>query len=190
MKIQTTFAAVLLLGGLAGGMVMVGGCKSSTPAPAAAAPKAMTHVITVDQPCYPNQGAVSCGTLKAGTKVLLLIPGEMAQVETTDGKMLYTKIDGMESLSPAPPPKSKMKPMTMPATKPVAAMPAKMMTHFLAKDQPYYMAMPTAGAKPAGMLKAGTKVLLLIPGSTAQVETADAMTVYTPIDGVELIARK
>jgi hypothetical protein len=185
MKMKTTFVAMLLAGGFACGLATVGGCKSSSSAPAAAAPKAMTHVMTVDQPCYPNQGAVSCGTLKAGTKVLLVIPGEMAQVETPDGKMLYTKSDGLESLAPAPPPKPKMK---APATKPMA-MVGKTMTHMLVKDQPYFVS-PAAGAKPAGTLKAGTKVLLLIPGSTAQVETADAMTVYTPIDGVELISKK
>lgn len=85
-------------------------------------------------------------------------------------------------------------PTTMPAmatTKPVVAAPAvpDKMTHKVAVEQPYFTKMPMAGAKPAGTLKAGTKVMMVIPGANSQVETADGMLVYTPRDGLELLVK-
>ena len=134
----------------------------------AEAPKAkeMTHVLVSEQPCYMSPGAPTCGTLAKGTKVLLVIPGDMAQVETSDGKTVYTKSDALQTVAEA------------------AA------THVLSKDQPYFKSMPGEGAKPSGTLKAGTKMLLLIPGSMAQVQTTSGQTVYTPIDGIDLIPMK
>lgn len=207
MKHQRLMMAGLLLGG-----VSLAGCmkdkdsgpsaSTTKPAVAAAPAKEMTHYLTVDQPCYMSPGGDKCGTLAKGTKVLLLIPGSMAQIETADGKTLYTKIDGIESIETPPP----VKPGTpTPAPKPTPpapvvapkpaevkpATPAKEMTHMLTAEQPYYTAMPmSADAKPAGKLAKGTKVLLLIPGSYCQVETADGKTVYTKIDGVDLIPAK
>lgn len=191
---------LLVAGLLLGGTALTGCMKDTKPAPStamtkpAAPAKVMTHYLSVDQPCYMKPGAESCGTIKKGTQVLLLIPGSMAQIETADGKTLYTKIDGIESIEvPAPPkpPAAKPAPAAVkPVTKGTPATPAKEMTHMLTAEQPYYMAMPAAGAKPAGMLPKGTKVLLLIPGSWCQIETADGKTVYTKIDGVDVIPAK
>ena len=69
---------------------------TSTPAAAAAtvADKDMTHVLTKDEAYYatsPAQARQPDGTLKAGTRVMLLMPrGSYAQVMTADGKRVYT----------------------------------------------------------------------------------------------------
>jgi hypothetical protein len=63
---------------------------------------------------------------------------------------------------------------------PAAAVPEKDMTHVLTKDEAYYAASPAQATKPDGTLKAGTKVVLLMPrGSYAQVMTGDGKRVYT-----------
>ena len=65
------------------------------------------------------------------------------------------------------------------------------MTHVIAKDEPYYASMPSAGDKPAGTLKAGTKALLVVPGAMYSKVTTDAgTTVYTMTDGLEPIAKR
>jgi len=181
------------------------GLPDTKPAAEALPAKEMTHVVTADQPCYLQPAGESCGTIKAGTKVLLLVPATLAQIETADGKTLYTRIDAIEpigvpaeaSAAPAPVPpalrpeaaKPAPAPKVEPATKP--AEPAKAMTHVLTKDQPFFTSMPmAAGPKPAGTIKAGTKVLLLIPGSYAQVETTAGKQIYTAIEGIDLIDAK
>ena len=187
----------MMAGMLLGGMTFTG-CMKDKEAPSAAmtkpaAPaKVMTHYLSADQPCYMKPGAESCGMIKKGTQVLLLIPGSMAQIETADGKTLYTKIDGIESIEVPAPPKPAPKPTpAKPVAKGTPATPAKEMTHWLSSEQPYYTAAPLSpDAKPAGMLPKGTKVLLLIPGSWCQIETADGKTVYTKIDGVDVIPAK
>ena len=64
-------------------------------------------------------------------------------------------------------------------------------THVLTADEPYFSEPPAPGAKPAGTLKAGTKVLLVIPGATySQVTTAEGMTVYTITDGLKPVGEK
>jgi hypothetical protein len=67
---------------------------------------------------------------------------------------------------------------------PAVAAPAlgdKDMTHVVAKDEAYFSTMPMAGKKPDGMLKAGTKVVVMMPrGAYSQVMTADGKRVYTP----------
>lgn len=189
---------LLMAGLLLGGMSLTGCMKDKEPAPAAvtkAPAKVMTHYLSADQPCYEKIGGESCGTLKKGTKLLVLIPGSVAQVETEDGKILYTRIDAIEAIEvPAPPkpsaPTTKAVATPKPVTKGEPATPAKEMTHWLTADQPYYTSIPTPGAKPAGTLPKGTKVLLLIPGSWSQIETADGKTVYTKIDGVDTIPAK
>ena len=81
-----------------------------------------------------------------------------------------------------PPPAPTTKP-TATASTPAVATPAladKDMTHVLAKDESYYAGMPAAGKAPAGKLKAGTKVIVVMPrGSYSQVMTADGKSVYT-----------
>jgi hypothetical protein len=75
--------------------------KTSTPAPAVAAvpDKDMTHVLTKDEPYFaatPAQATKADGTLKAGTKVVLVMPrGAYAQVMTADGKRVYTSTAGL-----------------------------------------------------------------------------------------------
>lgn len=250
MNQRTLTAAV----GLAVAGLTLGGCakdKSADGTPAGTSgatakaapmpPKAMTHVVTKDVPFYASPRATSSplGTIKGGSKVLLVIPGaDFAQVETADGATGYVMTDAVESLAtPAParpavsvPPQPADKPgvtraasvpptpgpavvppavveppkpaVPAPADKPgvnkAAATPApapvpdKVMTHVLTKPQPFYAAVPTAAAAtPTGTLPAGTKVLLVIPGSDyCQVETPTGATVYTMTDGVESITKK
>ena len=78
-----------------------------------------------------------------------------------------------------------MSPATQPAmatttAAPAMTVPEKDMTHVLTKDEAYYSTSPAQARNPDGTLKAGTKVLLLMPrGSYAQVMTADGKRVYT-----------
>jgi hypothetical protein len=61
--------------------------------------KDMTHVLTQDEAYYatsPAQAKKPDGTLKSGTKVVLLMPrGSYAQVMTADGKRVYTSTAGL-----------------------------------------------------------------------------------------------
>lgn len=55
----------------------------------------------------------------------------------------------------------------------------KDMTHVLSTDAGYFNTMPTAGARPAGALKSGTKVVVMMPrGPYSQVLTGDGKRVY------------
>jgi hypothetical protein len=68
---------------------------------------------------------------------------------------------------------------TTPAA-PTMAVPDKDMTHVLTKDEPYYALSPAQAKAPDGTLKAGTKVVVLMPrGSYSQVMTGDGKRVYT-----------
>lgn len=68
--------------------------------PAAAS---MTHVMTKDEPYYESMPAAdtkSPGTLKSGTKVLLMVPGApYSQVLTEDGATVYTMTDGIDPIT-------------------------------------------------------------------------------------------
>ena len=67
-----------------------------------------------------------------------------------------------------------------PAAATEAAIAEKDMTHVVSKDESYFGSMPMAGKKPDGTLKAGTKVVVLMPrGGYSQVMTADGKRVYT-----------
>ena len=67
-----------------------------------------------------------------------------------------------------------------PAAAAEAAIAEKDMTHVVSKDESYFGSMPAAGKKPDGTLKAGTKVVVLMPrGGYSQVMTADGKRVYT-----------
>jgi hypothetical protein len=69
--------------------------------------------------------------------------------------------------------------------------PPAVMTHQLVKDEPSFDAQPLADSKPAGTLKSGTKVLLLIPGSPyTKVLTEDGATTFVLTDGIEPIPPK
>ena len=90
-----------------------------------------------------------------------------------------------ETTAPSTPTAS---PTTKPTTSvrtstPAAAattVPDKDMTHVLTKDEAFYTTSPAQARKPDGMLKAGTKVVLLMPrGSYSQVMTTDGKRVYT-----------
>jgi hypothetical protein len=95
---------------------------------------------------------------------------------------------------------------SMPATMPAATMPAMVMptptvamvkppadkdlTHVLTKDEPYFSDMPSAGATPAGTLKEGSKVLVLIPGTDySQVTTDKGVSAYTATDGLKPLGK-
>jgi hypothetical protein len=92
----------------------------------------------------------------------------------------------------APPPTS-TPPIAAPAAAPVAVatttpVPEKDLTHVLSKDEPYYASSPSQGRPADGTLKAGTKVLVMMPrGSYSQVVTADGKRVYTSTAGLKPI---
>ena len=68
---------------------------------------------------------------------------------------------------------------SMPAA-PAITVADKDMTHVLTKDEPYYTFSPAQAKPPDGTLKAGTRVVLLMPrGSYSQVMTCDGKRVYT-----------
>ena len=114
-----------------------------------------------------------------------LITGVVCGGCAKDGKKEPTAT--MKTTTPATP-------MASPTTRPTATatttstptaaaaatVPEKDMTHILTKDEAFYSASPAQAKKPDGTLKAGTKVVLLMPrGSYAQVMTADGKRVYT-----------
>ena len=71
---------------------------------------------------------------------------------------------------------------TMSPTTPAAeaTIAEKDMTHVVSQDEPFFASMPTSGKPASGTLKAGTKVVVLMPrGSYSQVMTADGKRVYT-----------
>jgi hypothetical protein len=205
-----------------GGLTLAGGCKTGKDEPGkttTVAPKAkdMTHYLTADQPYYMSRGSAPAGTLKKGTKFLLVMPqGDWSEIEMADGKKAYMSLAGIEPMAAPAPAKPPMKPMTKPAvsmvmttTKPtMSAKPAmtptpagdlvaatskpalwKDATHTLTADQPYYAGFPTAGAAPAGTLPKGTAVLVMVPGTNAQVTTQDGKTVYTPTAGLAPVGK-
>jgi hypothetical protein len=68
--------------------------------------------------------------------------------------------------------------------------PAKDLTHELAMDEPYFLDEPKAGEKPAGMLKKGSKVLVMIPGAEySQVTTDTGISAYTPTEGLNPLGK-
>jgi hypothetical protein len=85
-----------------------------------------------------------------------------------------------------------MKPVAMmpPADAPKPIPPADL-THVIAKDEPYYLSMPSGSEPPVGLIRAGTKALLLVPGTKySKVTTAGGITAYTVTDGLEPISKK
>ena len=77
-------------------------------------------------------------------------------------------------------------PMAAPAAPTVTPPAAKDLTHVLTKDEPFFASEPAAGAPPAGTLKAGSKVLMVIPGAMySQVITDTGMSAYTLTDGLK-----
>ena len=93
----------------------------------------------------------------------------------------------------APPPTRTTTPAPAPAAAPVVAatttpLPEKDLTHVLNQDEPYYASSPAQGRPADGTLKAGTKVLVMMPrGSYSQVVTADGKRVYTSTAGLRPI---
>ena len=67
-------------------------------------PKDLTHVLTMDQPYFagePAPGAPPSGTLKSGSKVLVVIPGPLggySQVISDTGIEAFTMTDGLKPL--------------------------------------------------------------------------------------------
>jgi hypothetical protein len=93
-----------------------------------------------------------------------------------------------------PAPETNMKtpgPTTMPVPS-AAAPPAKDMTHALTKDEPYFTVEPggTSTPTPAGTLKAGSKVLVIIPGAPySQVVTDTGISAYTMTEGLKPLGK-
>jgi hypothetical protein len=73
-----------------------------TPLPGAPAAKDMTHSITADQPYFtsaPGAGVAPAGTLKAGSKVLVMVPDvPYSQVVTDMGIHAWTATEGLKPL--------------------------------------------------------------------------------------------
>jgi len=92
-----------------------------------------------------------------------------------------------------PAPEANMKsggPATMPVPSAAAAPAAKDMTHVLTKDEPYFTNDPGVSSTPAGSLKEGTKVLMVVPGAQySQVITDTGLHVYTITDGLKPIGK-
>ena len=74
----------------------------ATPSAAAPAEKDMTHVLAKDEPYFtdsPGPSATPAGTLAAGSKVLVMVPGaEYTQVVTDKGVSAYTPTDGLKPI--------------------------------------------------------------------------------------------
>lgn len=72
----------------------------ATPPVVALADKDTTHVLTQDEPYYdgsPGASTTPSGTLKSGSKVLLMVPGSpYSEVETQTGKTVYTVTAGLK----------------------------------------------------------------------------------------------
>jgi hypothetical protein len=83
---------------------------------------------------------------------------------------------------------------TTPPPPPAAAValpPEKDMTHSFTKDTPYFADKPSAGATPSGTFKAGTKVIVLIPGAPyAKVQSLEGVVAYASIDNLEPLSSK
>ena len=89
--------------------------------------------------------------------------------------------------STMPVPSAKQTEVVLPATTPPAA---KDLTHALTKDEPFYLNEPGASPQPVGILKAGSKVLVLIPGATySQVITDKGVSAYVPTDGLSPLGK-
>jgi hypothetical protein len=86
-----------------------------------------------------------------------------------------------------PVPSASQTEVVIPAQTPPAA---KDLTHVLTADEPFYLNEPGASPKPIGTLKAGTKVLVLIPGATySQVLTDKGISCYTMTDGLKPLGK-
>ena len=89
----------------------------------------------------------------------------------------------------SPPPATQ--PMAMGPAAPMVKPPeAKDLTHVLTQDEPYFASEPTASSPPSGTLKAGSKVLVLIPGAQySQVITDMGVSAYTVTDGLKPLGK-
>lgn len=67
------------------------------------AASSMTHVLSKDEPYYPSMpgaDAKAIGTLKSGTKCLVMVPGDPdSKVLTEDGATVYVPTDGLEPIT-------------------------------------------------------------------------------------------
>jgi hypothetical protein len=109
--------------------------------------------------------------------------GSSTTPSTTPSATVTTPPSGSNETAP---------PATGPATAPAAAMPGA--THVLTADEPYYTTDPgTAGQgmAPAGMLKAGTPVLVMVPGKTyCKIISNQGTSCYTLTSGLKPISDK
>jgi hypothetical protein len=82
-------------------------------------------------------------------------------------------------------------PTTEPTTEPTAAPAMAGATHVLTQDEPYYVDVPNGGSVPAGVLKAGTPVLMMVPGTTyCKVLSNQGKGCYTLTAGLKPISNK
>lgn len=106
-----------------------------------------------------------------------------------------------EPPSSPPPPSTQPVAVTPPAANtataqpPVVVSPAlipdKDMTHTLSADSAYFKSLPAADAKPDGTWKAGSKVLVLIPGAKySKVKSPAGEVAYVLTDNLQPISNK
>lgn len=122
----------------------------------------MKHMTTTTALAFTLAAAVTGCASKSESPSTDASPGTMETTGTTG-----TTTTTITPTTPAP------------AAATETAIAEKDMTHVVSKDESYFGSMPMAGKKPDGTLKAGTKVVVLMPrGGYSQVMTADGKRVY------------
>jgi hypothetical protein len=72
----------------------------------------------------------------------------------------------------------------------MATMKYKDATHVLKTDSPYFTSMPSSDTKPDGKWKAGTQVLVLVPGAPySEVKNAAGTDVYVPTTNLASLSK-
>ena len=122
--------------------------------------------------------------LKATTTFGIIMAAAAAGCKSSTSEPSTTSSTPTPTTKSPGPSETTMAPVTTASkSTPAIATPAladKDMTHVLAKDEAYFSTMPVAGRSPDGTLKAGTKVVVMMPrGAYSQVITADGRRVYT-----------
>lgn len=87
-------------------------------------------------------------------------------------------------------PDASAKDLTKPTMADMPTMTFKDATHVLKADSPYYASAPATGDKPEGTWKAGTPVLVMVPGAPySQVKTATGTEAYVPTMNLKSVAK-
>lgn len=97
------------------------------------------------------------------------------------------------AMTPKPKPQSpdaSAKDITKTPTGDTSPLTFKDATHVLKTDSPFYASMPSTGDKPEGTWKAGTPLLVMVPGAPySQVKTASGTEAYVPTMNLKSVAK-